>query len=179
MEYLKLFVNVIILQIKKISGKGNWNTPFWQNIHPSVKITTLSKSLLDFGRNVIIERLGNIHVGENAKLNIGTKTYFNQGIYISCKDEISIGSNCLFGPDVKIIDNNHKFKKNMGVSFEYTSAPIKIGNNCWIASNVVILKGTVIGDNCVIGAGVILEGTIPSNSIIKQEKNNIIVEMRD
>ena len=33
-------------------------------------------------------------------------------------------------------------------------APIKVGNNCFIGINCIILPGAVIGDNCVIGAGV-------------------------
>lgn len=32
---------------------------------------------------------------------------------------------------------------------------------------MMILKNTVIGDNYVIGAGTVVSGTIPSNSIVK------------
>lgn len=179
MKYFKIMINFIILYIKKLLKKGNIITPFWQNIHPTVNIITFKNSVLSFGKNVIIERNGYLHVGENANFKIGKKTYFNQGLYVSCKEKITIGSNCLFGPNVKVIDNNHKFKKDIGVLFDYNSSPIYIGNNCWIASNVVILKGTTIGDNCVIGAGCVVEGQIPSNSIVKQVQNNIIIEMRN
>lgn len=48
----------------------------------------------------------------------------------------------------------------------YTHAPVKVGNNCWIGSNVVILKGVEIGDHCVIGAGVVLRESVPSGSIV-------------
>ena len=63
---------------------------------------------------------------------------------------------------------------------QYGSFRIIIGNNCWIASNVVILKGTKIGNNCVIGAGCIVSGIIPDNSIVRLSNNNYIIEeMRD
>ena len=45
--------------------------------------------------------------------------------------------------------------------------PIVIGRNVWIGNNVMILKGTEIGDNSVIGAGaVITGGKFPSNVVI-------------
>ncbi|MBQ4407055.1 MAG: hypothetical protein II852_08610 [Bacteroidales bacterium] len=48
----------------------------------------------------------------------------------------------------------------------FSCAPVKIGNNCWIGSNVTILKGVTIGDNCVIGAGCIVFKNIEPNSVI-------------
>ena len=29
--------------------------------------------------------------------------------------------------------------------------PIKIGNHCWICSRCLILKGTALKDNCILG----------------------------
>ena len=39
----------------------------------------------------------------------------------------------------------------------YSKGPIKIGSDCWIGSNVTILKGVNIGDNVIIGAGSIID----------------------
>lgn len=43
---------------------------------------------------------------------------------------------------------------------------IKIGNNVFIGSDSIILLNTTIGDNCIIGAGSVVRGTFPENSII-------------
>jgi acetyltransferase-like isoleucine patch superfamily enzyme len=43
---------------------------------------------------------------------------------------------------------------------------IKIGNNTFIGSNAMILAGTRIGCNCVIGAGSVVRGVIPDNSVV-------------
>lgn len=48
---------------------------------------------------------------------------------------------------------------------------VNIGNNCWIGSNVIILKGADIGDNCVIGAGAIISGKIPDNTLVRTKNN--------
>lgn len=97
------------------------------------------------------------------KLKVGSGVYFNDGVVISCLGIIEIGDNSLFGPGVKIFDNNHVFTAS-GVSRECREGCIKIGKNCWIASNAVILKGAEIGDNSVIGAGCVISGKIPERS---------------
>jgi acetyltransferase-like isoleucine patch superfamily enzyme len=42
---------------------------------------------------------------------------------------------------------------------------IKVGDNTFIGSNSLILPGTRIGSNCVIGAGSVVRGVIPDNSV--------------
>lgn len=44
-------------------------------------------------------------------------------------------------------------------------APIKIGNNVFIGTGCIILPGTIIGDDVVIGAGSVVKGIIDSESI--------------
>ena len=41
----------------------------------------------------------------------------------------------------------------------------KIGNNVFIGMNSIILMGTTIGDNCIIGAGSVVRGNVPSGTI--------------
>lgn len=43
---------------------------------------------------------------------------------------------------------------------------IKIGNNVFIGINCIILLNTTIGDNCIVGAGSVVRGHFPENSII-------------
>lgn len=47
---------------------------------------------------------------------------------------------------------------------------VNIGENVWIGANVVILRGTNIGNNSVIAAGSIINGNIPANKIVYQER---------
>jgi acetyltransferase-like isoleucine patch superfamily enzyme len=43
---------------------------------------------------------------------------------------------------------------------------IIIGNNVFIGINTTILPGTTIGDNCIVGAGSVVRGKFPENSVI-------------
>lgn len=43
---------------------------------------------------------------------------------------------------------------------------IRIGDDTFIGQNCLILPGTQIGTNCVIGAGSVVRGTIPDHSVV-------------
>lgn len=141
---------------------------------------SLSKtSKVSFGEHLISDGRLVIVVGQNACLTIGERTYFNEGTMISCLETVSIGIGCRFGPNVKVFDNDHKFSSRNGVSQEHTTAPVSIGNRCWLGANVTILRGTQIGDNCVIGAGCVVKGIIPAGSVVTQSRALEIRPIRD
>lgn len=104
---------------------------------------------------------------------ISNKCFFNNYCTLASMARITIGEGTIFGENVKIYDHNHCYKdistpiKEQG----YTSAPIKIGRHCWIASNVTILKGVTIGDNCVIGAGCVVYKDVPANTRLVNKQN--------
>jgi len=105
-----------------------------------------------------------------AMLSIGDNVFFNNGCSINCLDKIEIGSGSIFGEGVKMYDHNHKYTTDPIISIskdQFNTAPIIIGKNCWIGSNVTILKGVTIGDNVIIGANCLIYESIPSNSIVK------------
>lgn len=144
-----------------------------------IKIHLKKNARVSFGTKIISEGAGSIFVDENAELKIGAHVYFNEGIIISSKKKVVIGDSSVFGPDVKIYDNNHKFSREFGVSAtEYSADEVIIGKNCWIGANVIILKNTHVGDNCVIAAGSVIQGEIPESSIVKQDRTLVITPMR-
>ncbi len=145
-----------------------WNT----------RLVFANGSKISFSKRISNDGRLSIIVGNDGELSIGEYVYFNEGSMISCQDKIEIGDHCKFGPNVTIIDNDHCFDACNGVNNKFVSLPISIGNNCWIGANVVILKGTVVEDNCVIGAGCIIKGNIPKGSIVSQDRKLNIKSMK-
>lgn len=168
---IKLLFTLSLNIIRGICGfilhPRQWHVHWMQRISPLANLKIFDQGNLYIGRNTEISSYCDFEVHGNGILKIGTKTYFNRFCMISAHENVTIGSGCMFGPCVKVFDNNHKYSQERGVSTDLTTAPIVIGNNCWIASDVIILKGSTIGDNCVIGAGCIICGTIEKGSVIK------------
>lgn len=52
---------------------------------------------------------------------------------------------------------------------------IKIGNNCVLSLNTLILPNTTIGDNCIIGAGAVVRGVIPDNSVVIGNPGKVVM----
>ncbi len=108
-------------------------------------------------------------------LTIGDSVYFNRNCSIICRGNISIGDGCRFGPNVCIFDHDHQYGME-GVTDNYKIGDICIGDNCWCGANVVILRGSAIGEGCVIGAGVVFKGQLPPHSIVYNDKNYLIIK---
>jgi acetyltransferase-like isoleucine patch superfamily enzyme len=53
---------------------------------------------------------------------------------------------------------------------------IQIGDNTFIGMNAIILPNTTIGNNCVIGAGSVVRGRIPDNSIVMGNPAQVVMK---
>lgn len=103
-----------------------------------------------------------IFIGDNTEINMNC-------VFLDC-NKITIGHHCLIAPSVQIYTAYHPLcakerfanDSNWAVS---RSAPVKIGNYCWIGGGSIILPGVEIGNNCVIGAGRVVTKNIPDNSV--------------
>jgi len=51
---------------------------------------------------------------------------------------------------------------------------IVIGNNVFIGINCILLSNTTIGDNCIVGAGSVVRGYFPENSVIAGNPAQIV-----
>ncbi len=123
----------------------------------------LNQEIFGFcGKNVWIVPPMKLAVGKY--ISIGEGCYFNAGTTFIDDWKIEIGKNCLFGPNVTLCTTGHPISPNHRMDGMY-SFPIKIGDTCWIGSNVIVLPGVTIGDNSVIGAGSVVTKDIPANVV--------------
>ena len=169
-KLLIMLINFIRMAFLNAVHMGNVNASLVQNINPRTEIAVGEKSKITLKHSVFTRRNVSFRV-EGGELTIGT-SFFNQGCSITCMDNIQIGDNCLFGPNVVVVDHDHEYRyTDERRGNHYRKAPISIGNNVWIGANVTILRGTQIEDGAVIGAGCIIRG--------KVEKNTVVVNKQD
>lgn len=144
---------------KEKTGQSVSDTIFMGNVQLRNKNVTIGKGV-HFRGDIIFDGDGPIVIGNDVRINHGT-------IILASKDGgVYIGDRTGIAPYVYIIDMDHSVKKGE----DYRSQPdsvgkITIGNNVWIAQNCTILKGSLIGDNAVIGAKSLVKGVIEENSI--------------
>lgn len=112
----------------------------------------------------------------NPELILHDNVAMSDFVHISAVKKIEIGEGTLIGSKVYIGDHSHgsykqeKWRELANISPRYRPLDdieeVIVGKNCWIGDGVVILAGTVLGDNCVIGANSVVKGKFDSNQII-------------
>lgn len=98
-------------------------------------------------------------------IEIGENFYANVNCVILDGATVSFGDNVFIAPHCGFYTAGHPLdveQRNRGLEYAY---PIRIGNNVWIGAHTCVLPGVTIGDNCVIGAGSVVNRDIPANSL--------------
>lgn len=131
---------------------------------------------LEFGTKVTYRKGFSLIIGNKGEVKIGDKVFFNNYCSLNALESITIGKGTIFGENIKVYDHNHCYKDRTRLIKEqgYTSAPIHIGEHCWIGSNTIILKGVTIGNNVVVGANCVIYKDVPSDCIVINKQNLVI-----
>lgn len=94
---------------------------------------------------------------------------------------VSIGNDVDFNKNFQILTHDwssHVFR-NYFHDFINSSGPVIIGNNIYFGTNVTVLKGVTIGDNCIIGAGSLVTKSIPANSVAAGIPCRVVCSLED
>jgi acetyltransferase-like isoleucine patch superfamily enzyme len=88
----------------------------------------------------------NVHlICDFGEMHIGSLICFNRNCIVACRQKITIGDRCLFGPNVCVYDHDHVYSADGVLPQEFKCSEIIIEEGCWIGAGAIILKGTHIG----------------------------------
>lgn len=165
------------MDIKKIFRKLTGRSSCGIIMSKQMYVAKTAKIKVSGGGKIV---LGSGYLNENTficsnggTINVENNVTINRNSIIVCRNNVHIGAGTSIGPNVCIYDHNHKFDANGFKKDEFRKGRVVIGKNCWIAANVVILMDTIIGDNCIIGAGTVVSGIIDANNIVYQKRDLI------
>lgn len=130
---------------------------------------------MHIGENTMIGRQVSLAVGYGPDdpsvpergLVIGARCVVGARTTITAHSSVEIGDDVWFGQDVYVSDANHGYRDPdtpIGLQFG-EHAPVTVGSGSWIGHGAVILPGTHIGRNVVIGAGSVVRGDIEDHSV--------------
>jgi serine acetyltransferase len=101
-------------------------------------------------------------------VRIGDRCMIGRGSHIVGHFQVDIGDDVYTGPYIYVTDQNHGYEDpDEVVHAQWPSdVPVIIGSGSWIGTGVVILPGTTLGKNVVVGAGAVVRGTFPDHCVI-------------
>lgn len=163
-----------------IFNKGGAKIKIGDNV--TIKSSFLSNLVGLYSRTIIVTRSpeAEIVIGDNVGIS-GATIYARRGIYI--------GKNTCIGGNCKILDNDfhpidaEERRKLLDdihggdVANLIPARRIIIGENCFIGCNAIILKGTTLGDGCVVGAGAVVSGSFEENCVIAGNPARVIKKL--
>lgn len=125
-----------------------------------------------FGKNVDINNKVDFFNARESEIgsNSGIGAYSSLGT-VHIGDYVMMGTHCL------ILSQNHRFDDcNIPMCKQgfQTDLPVKIEDDVWIGSRVIILPGVVVGKGSVIGAGSVVTKNIHPYSIVGGNPARII-----
>lgn len=87
------------------------------------------------GKNTTFRKNFGLYLEKGASIKIGHDCFFNRGCSVNCLESVEIGNHTIFGENVKIYDQNHKFRDRTKLIREqgYSTGRVKIGNNVFRA----------------------------------------------
>lgn len=101
-------------------------------------------------------------IGERCEI-YSSASFGSEPYLISLGDHVRVNSGVNFvthDGGVWVLRECHKDLKEIDLF-----GKIRVGNNVHIGTNVLIMPGVTIGNNCIIGCGAIVTKNIPDNSI--------------
>ncbi|MFD2917453.1 acyltransferase [Psychroserpens luteus] len=127
-----------------------------------------SRTILKITGKIIFN--GNTDIGHGSRLSISGILELGNNFNITAESSIISAKNIKFGDNVLmsweclLMDSDLHIIKDEKGNVINSSKPIIIGNNVWIGCRCTLLKGTIISDGSIIGAGSIISNDISNNS---------------
>lgn len=87
----------------------------------------------------------------------------SSGCHLDGRNGIKIGKNVWIGPRVSLISMNHDTQDYS----KYVEAnSIVIGDNCWLATNSIILPEVVLGEHTIVAAGAVVNQSFEDGNVV-------------
>lgn len=96
------------------------------------------------------------------KVEIGDHSWIGDHAELYSLDRISIGRHAVVSQRSYLCTASHDMDD---LAFGYITAPIKIGDQAWIASDVFVAPGVTVGRGAVVGTRSIVFDDIPPESV--------------
>jgi len=135
-------------------------------IGPTTFMMGISKAFI--GKKVRIFPGLRLEVHGEGEIVVGDNVSIGQDFHITCGKRIDIGEGTVISGGVMVTDIDHQYQ-DYGVPIleqGHDYFETIIGKNCFIGLGARIQAGTVLGDQCVVGANSVVRGTYGNGSVI-------------
>jgi acetyltransferase-like isoleucine patch superfamily enzyme len=99
-------------------------------------------------------------------VRVGEGTWIGPFVVLDGSGGLSIGSWCSISCGAHIYSHDTVAWALSGGKLPYRTAPVSIGDRCYVGSQVVVAAGVSIGTQCVISANSFVKDDVPAQTIV-------------
>ncbi len=101
-------------------------------------------------------------------LRIGARCSIGRGSHVVAHRSVVIGDDVMTGPHCYITDQNHVYADPaVPIGQQWPAeVPVEIGAGSWLGAGAIVLPGTRLGRNTVVGAGAVVRGEFPDHAVL-------------
>ena len=125
------------------------------------------KGHVELGDRCVLENNVLLRTHEGGRIIIGNDVLLGVHVMIASNEQVRVGANTEIGPYTVLRDMNHSFH-GTDVHWRLTphqTAPITVGENCYIGPHCYILPGVTVGDGAVVLLRSMVKKDIGTNEI--------------
>ncbi|WP_347403666.1 sugar O-acetyltransferase [Solwaraspora sp. WMMD792] len=103
-----------------------------------------------------------LRVDYGAHISVGSRTFVNFGLVALDAAAITVGDDVQIGCNVQLLTPSHPLAAGSRRDKWESAEPVRIGDNVWLGSGVIVLPGVEIGRDTVVGAGSVVTRSLPA-----------------
>ena len=111
-----------------------------------------------------------------SNVHLGDRTFVNSGLTALDVAAITIGDDCLLGPNVQLLTPTHPVDPQPRRDKLEAAEPITLGDNVWRGGGGRGCPGGTRGDNTGVGAGSVVTRDLPANVVAVGNPARVIRE---
>ncbi|MDX2230526.1 MAG: acyltransferase [Leptolyngbyaceae cyanobacterium bins.349] len=137
--------------------------------HATLEIDTVdvSESKIVIGDRTLISSFAILRT-YGGTIKIGNSCFVNSFSVLYGHGNLTIGNDCLIGPQVTIVPANYGFQER-DIPFRAqptTMRGITLEDNVWIGAGATILDGCTVGKGAIVAAGAVVTKSVEPYSIV-------------
>ena len=101
-------------------------------------------------------------------LRIGSRCSIGRASHIVAHRSVELGDDIITGPHCYITDQNHVYADpDVPIAQQWPAdEPVVIGSGSWLGAGAIVLPGTTLGRNTVVGGGSVVHGHFPDHAVL-------------
>jgi acetyltransferase-like isoleucine patch superfamily enzyme len=116
----------------------------------------------------------------DSRITIGGGTRLN-GAGMMAYTRIEVGPRCILGSTIVFDSDFHPLEpsRRHDPVAPVLSAPIRIGENVWLAGQSAVLKGVTVGDNSVVAFRAVVSSAVPPNVVVAGNPARVVKSLEE